>query len=315
MKVAIVDMGTNTFNLLIQDTSSGEVFFNDKIPVKLGEGGIDDNQIAPPAFERGLQALVAHGKTIRRHEVEATYAFATSAVRSAQNGTDFIAASLERAGIAVNVLSGDEEAALIYYGVRQALDLGKHKSLIVDIGGGSTECIIANAERVFWQKSYPLGSSRLKEHFQPADPLENNDKEAIQAYLKTQLEDLFSAVKTHEPQSLIGSSGSFDTLAAMILARFEQANPLLQGHTSYVFDLGEYRAISRQMLTSGFEERLRTPGMIPMRADMMPMACLLIDFLLNQTGIRSLKLSTYALKEGVSALLKENTHSWQKSLL
>ncbi len=313
MKVAILDLGTNTFNLLIKDVQSEEVFLNTKIAVKLGEGGIDNNTIAPPAFVRGIEALQSHRKSIASYHVEATYAFATSAIRTASNGQDFVAAAKTEAQVNVNVISGEQEAELIYHGVKQAVPLTESCSLIVDIGGGSTEFILCNAKEVFWKESYLLGSSRLKEHFKPSDPVRPAEIQHIEQYLKTQLTALFSAVQQYKPTALIGSSGSFDTLANMIFAQFDQENLLLKGHTNYTFAFNEYHMIAQKMLHGTFEERLETPGMLPMRADLMPMACILINYLLNHIELKALKLSTYALKEGVSILLNKNEHTWLRS--
>jgi exopolyphosphatase/guanosine-5'-triphosphate,3'-diphosphate pyrophosphatase len=313
MNVAILDLGTNTFNLLVKNIQSGEVLLNTKIAVKLGEGGIDVNTITPAAFARGIDALKAHQKSIATYHVDATYAFATSAIRTAANGQDFVLAAKREAGVTVNVISGEQEAELIYYGVQQAVNLSENCSLIVDIGGGSTEFILCNAGEIFWKESYLLGSSRLKEHFKLGDPISTEEIQRMEAYLTAELTGLFEAVNTYKPVELIGSSGSFDTLASMIFAHFDQENPLLQGHANYTFARSEYHLIAQKMLRSTFEERLNTPGMLPMRADLMPMACILINFLLNHIEVKALKLSTYALKEGVSALLNKNEHTWLKS--
>ena len=126
------------------------------------------------------------------------------------------------------------------------------------------------------------------------------------------LQDLVEICKPYHPRILIGSSGSFDTLAQMCILRF-QSSGLTETDTTYMFDLYEYMQIAQHMIRSDFEERLNTPGMIPMRADMIVVACLQINFIIKRLGIKSLQLSTYALKEGVITSLTENEHTWQKS--
>lgn len=312
MKIAIIDLGTNTFNLLIKDNETGELFYNDKIGVKLGDGGINQNKIIPVAFERGIAALKAHRQTIEKIGAGEIYAFATSAIRSASNGADFVKAAAEQAGINVNVIDGQKEAELICLGVQQAMDLGPGTSLIVDIGGGSTEFILATSNEILWKNSYNIGSSRLLEKFRPADPITLEEIEAIEVFMAEETADLFEAVKQFPTKTLIGSSGSFDTLAAMVQAAYPEAgyNPT---HTSYTFELHQYKAIAHLMISSTYEQRLLTPGMIPMRADMMVMACLQINFLLKRLALKTLKLSVYALKEGVFQTLKEK-NTWQRSL-
>lgn len=313
MRVAVIDLGTNTFNLLVKEMSSGELLHNSKIGVKLGQGGIDENKIAPAAFERGLVALEDHLKTINSLAVDATYAFATSAIRSADNGDEFVKQASEKTGVVINVIDGQKEAELIYLGVKQALQMGPGTSLIVDIGGGSTEFILANQNEVLWKNSYNIGSSRLLEKFRPADPIYPAEIEQIEGFLTDQLQDLFTAMKKYPTRTLIGSSGSFDTLAAMVNEAYPGGhyNPL---DTSYLFQLYQYQGIAQKMMRCNIEQRLATPGMIAMRADMIVMACIQVNLLIKRLGIQTLKLSTYALKEGVFHTLKDE-NQWQKSLL
>ena len=142
MKTAIIDLGTNTFNLLIVE--GDQTLFKTKIAVKLGEGGITNNFIAEEPYRRGLAALKKHIETIKHYKVERTLAFATSAIRSATNGAVFVKEVKKKLGLNIEVIDGNKEAELIYLGVQQALDLGQENNLIMDIGGGSTEFIICN---------------------------------------------------------------------------------------------------------------------------------------------------------------------------
>ncbi|MCC6837593.1 MAG: phosphatase, partial [Bacteroidia bacterium] len=168
MRIAIIDLGTNTFNILIVDVDGNQnikQLFQTKIPVKLGEGGINQGFIAPIPFQRGMDALIQYQLIIEEYGVDNTFAFATSAIRSARNGTDFVNIAKEKTGIEVQVISGDKEAELIYYGVRSAVNMTNDTSLIIDIGGGSTEFIIANKDQIFWKQSFLLGAARLLEIF------------------------------------------------------------------------------------------------------------------------------------------------------
>lgn len=312
MRVAILDLGTNTFNLLIRNTETQELLHNSKISVKLGEGGIDQNLIQPEPFQRGIDALKQHVNTIKNFNVAQVYAFATSAIRSSSNGPTFINQAKQKAGIEVNVIDGQKEAELIYHGVKQAVKLGPDVALIMDIGGGSTEFIFTNHERVLWKESYPLGASRLKETFKPSDPIGYDDIQKLTKHFDSTLEGVITASEKYHPTTLIGSSGSFDTLADMIAHEFDNGN-VLNDRVTYDYDLEQYDFISQKMRTSNLQERLDTPGMIPMRADMIVLACLQIDYILGKLSIQSMKLSTYALKEGVLNTL--NQYPWQESLL
>ena len=314
MKTAIIDLGTNTFNLLIRDDKTGELLINTKIAVKLGEGGINNKIIRDAPFQRGLDALRQHSKTIKENGVTSTYAFATSAIRSSSNGNTFVEEALKQCNIVVNVIDGQKEAELIYNGVKNALTLDKSPSLIMDIGGGSTEFIIADSEGVKWMYSFDLGASRLLERFQPTDPIHADEVIRIENFLGKELQPLWDACLNFPVSTLIGSSGSFDTLADMV----HEAVPDTgydPDATNYTFNLHQYHDIAQKMIDFTLEQRLATPGMISMRADMIVMACIQINLVIRVLGIKNLKLSTYALKEGVFFTLNNTEHKWQKSLL
>ena len=296
MKIAIIDLGTNTFNLLIVEGST--TLFKIKIAVKLGEGGITKGYIAEAPFQRGFEALKKHLQTIEEYQVDRTLAFATSAIRSASNGVDFVTKVKTELGLYIEVIDGDKEAELIYLGVKQALDLGDGNNLIMDIGGGSTEFIICNKKEIFWKQSFQLGAARLLEYFQPKDPITSSEIKSIKYYLENTLTPLWSALQKFPCDTLVGSSGSFDTLADVIVHQFYTAS-ILKGKTNYDFNLSDYQWLHKYFLKSNLEERLNTPGMIPMRADMIVISSIFIDYLLQRENISNMKLSNFALKEGV----------------
>ena len=196
MRIAIIDLGTNTFNLLICDkkSESQKTIFKNKIAVKLGEGGIDKGIIAHAPYQRGIKALEDHLNTIKEYDVDKVRAFATSAIRSTKNGGDFVSEVFEKLALKIEVIDGDKEAELIYQGVRKAIPFDLDYKLIMDIGGGSTEFIIANAEGVQWKKSYQLGVSRLKELFKPKDPITQEEIHMIEHHLKSELKDLIENI-------------------------------------------------------------------------------------------------------------------------
>jgi exopolyphosphatase/guanosine-5'-triphosphate,3'-diphosphate pyrophosphatase len=303
MRIAIIDLGTNTFNLLIADINGRDNFksiFSTKIAVKLGEGGMGKKQISAPAFARGIKALRAHKDLIRKFGAVRTIAFATSAIRSSVNGIKFIAAAKKEAGVDVTVISGEKEAELIYKGVRLALDIGDTPSLILDIGGGSNEFIIATKERVLWKKSFDIGVARLLERFAPSDPVTTEDIKRLEDHLEDALGPLFEAVKQYPVKELIGSSGSFDTFAEMIAYRYADISAY-RGKTEFRFDMDQFREVHAHLLRSTREERLRTPGIIELRADMIVVGSITVNYILQRLAIPGMRMSTYALKQGVLA--------------
>lgn len=314
MKIAIIDCGTNTFNLLIRSQAENRTLFNTKIPVRLAEGAGEDLQISEAAQTRALDALAQHKQTALEWEVDALYAVATAAVRTAPNGTDLVQAAEKALGIKINVIDGNTEAQLIYEGVKQGIEFKDAGSLIMDIGGGSTEFILLRDKKPVWQASFALGSSVMLNRFRPADPILPEEIEAIEDYLDEVLAPLKEAAGKEFPRVLIGSSGSFDTLAQMCAEIFRTSR-FEEDETSYTFSMHEYMNVANRMLKSTFEERLNTPGMIPMRADMIVMACIEINYIIKRFGIRLLQQCNYALKEGLYYSLENDSEQWQKSSL
>lgn len=300
-RIAVIDLGTNTFNLLIVEIDPDknyQLVFQTKISVKLGEGGINKGFIAPVPFDRGINALKTHKQTIEKYNVEKVVAIATSAIRGASNGSEFVARANEECNIDVQVISGDKEAETIYYGVRNAVKMYDEPSLIIDIGGGSTEFIIANKNQIFWKQSFLLGVARLLELFNPSDPITDKEKHALLNYLKKELQPLFEAVKKYPLTELIGSSGSFDSIAEMVAHRFYTPT-IFDGKTEFEFNLNDCAAVHETILNSTTAERLRMKGLTTMRVDMIVISSILVQFILKSFAIPKMRHSAYSLKEGV----------------
>lgn len=295
MKVAVIDLGTNTFHLIIADICNGEVTVTYKTnhPVRLGEGRINENLIIEAAFERGLHTLKDFSQLISKHEVELVKATATSAIRSAANGPDFVRAAKRHAGIDIDVISGDEEAAYIFEGVR-ATGVISQTSLIMDIGGGSTEFIICNENELLWKKSYNIGVVRLMQAYFHADPINTAEQEAIKTHLDTVLADLKEVLNKYQPRHLIGSAGAFESFASMLAI---DLNPHAAPHSAIQLDA--YRKLADHLIASTHLERKEMPGLIKLRVDMIVMAVLITDYIIEAAKITELSLSTYDLKMGV----------------
>lgn len=308
MNIAIIDCGTNTFNMLIAELEKGsaQVLYSDKIPVKLGEGGIENKIIAPSAFQRGINALGEFVKTAHSYSVENFYCYGTSAIRNASNGEEFIVKAKEIYNLEIIKIDGDREAELIYKGVSLGIELGKKNSLIMDIGGGSTEFIIANSNEIFWKQSFEIGASRLLEIFSPSDPIKPSQVIEIFNHLKVTLAPLVKSLQEFQVIELIGSSGSFDTLAEVICKR-KKLEIDLNKNTQFVFDMEDFKNEYAFLLHSTYSERLNTPGIIPIRAEMIVIASIIVNFVVETFLIQKMRLSTYSLKEGVlNELISKN---------
>jgi len=299
-RIAIIDLGTNTFNLLITEINPNgtyNILLESKIPAKLGKGGIHKSTITPEAIERGIEALKSHLITISEFQVESIFCFATSAIRCADNGHLFVKRVKNELGLTIRIIQGDEEAQTIFDGVKQVFPLDEDYVLIMDIGGGSIEFIIANRFGVAWKHSYEIGVARLLEQFTPSDPITENEIKVIQKHLKKSLETLCEAVKKFPIKKLVGSSGSFDTLAALLAKKFY---PLLDMSklTSLFLENKRLMVVHKQLITSDSDQRKVMPGMEPYRVDSIVPASIIVKFIIEELKIKEVWQCSFALKEG-----------------
>lgn len=298
-KIAVIDLGTNTFHILVAKANedSVEVLHREKVAVKIGEGGINAQIIVEEAQARAISALKHFKAVAEEYGASEIYATATSAIRNASNSVEITDKIFKETGIPVRVISGEEEAELIYSGVKKALRLHNEKSLIMDIGGGSVEFIIADDKQSYYKQSFEIGAQRLLDLFHHHDPMLPEELCKMEAYLHQQLTPLSNAVKALKPTTLVGSSGSFDTLSDIYC---KENN--IERHpdaTEYPLTMDSFFKIYRDILDKNREERMQIPGMISLRVDMIVVACSLISYVLTQYNMKNIRVSSYALKEGL----------------
>ncbi|GGI50580.1 hypothetical protein GCM10011425_17920 [Mucilaginibacter galii] len=300
-----MDLGTNTFHLLIAEPDA-ENFFkelqHEYVGVKLGEGGINEGTIKPDAYQRGLDTLISFQGIIEQHKVSKVKAIATSALRSASNGQQFIDEVKQYTGIHIETISGDTEAGYIYQGVRASGCLGTETSLIMDIGGGSVEFILTNNHEIFYKQSFEIGAARLMAKFHQTDPIAPHEVTSLNKYLDKQLDPLYSALTNHSISNLIGSSGAFETFAELIELGKNKTFDLKENKT-YYFKEEELLKHTNQIIHANHDERAATKGIIPVRVDMIVVASLLTQYVMQKLEVSNVVMSAYSLKEGVLAEL------------
>lgn len=314
MYFAIIDLGTNTFHLLIVEKNAHQTIpiYKAQIPTKIGKSGINQGIITEEATQRALTVLTQFRQKIDEWNIPTHHitAIGTSAVRNASNASAFCQAILEATGITVEVISGDREAELIYEGVKQAMHLEQSPSLVIDIGGGSVEFIICNQSRIFWKQSFEIGGQRLLEKFVATDPISASAIQRLSNYLEEALLPLLNAAHQYAPKTLVGSSGSFDTLVEMDfmnrLGHFPDAQ-----QTDFELSLSEFERAYELITTKNRAQRLAIPGMIELRVDLIVPAVVLIAYVLKALQINRIRTSTYALKEGVLAWVLSKNQSLQ----
>ncbi|NOS90340.1 MAG: exopolyphosphatase [Cyclobacteriaceae bacterium] len=301
-RIAIVDMGTNTFLLLIAEKNGRELksIYQDRVATKIGKGGINGGFITDEAIDRAMTALKQFDQKAKEMDVTKAVAIGTSAIRNASNQQALINRIQEETSFLPKVISGEEEADLIYRGVRQAIVIPPSKALIVDIGGGSVEFIIADAQEAFWKQSFEIGGQRLIERFHHHDPILPEEIESIQHYVNEKLAPLFEALAKWKPEVLIGVSGSFDTLSEIYC---RQNSIPFNNEPETPLSIEAFHSISRSLYSKTRDERMQIPGMIELRVDMIVVGCCLIQCLLDRYSFARVTVSSYSLKEGVLATL------------
>jgi exopolyphosphatase/guanosine-5'-triphosphate,3'-diphosphate pyrophosphatase len=300
-RIAIIDLGTNTFHLLIVDLNkSGYRFvYRERESVKIGKHGINKGIITDAALQRALKTISSFKQSIDEMKVQKVYAFGTSALRNAKNCQVVLDRIKNEYGFIVKVISGGEEARLIYLGVKTAVKLGNEKSLIIDIGGGSVEFIIGNDSEIFWKHSFEIGAQRLLEEFHKNDPIKPSEIKALNEHFDSLHPSLFEALQIHRPTTLVGSSGTFDTLSDIYCLKRGLPKDNDAPETPLSFD--GFHEIYEELVVKNRADRMKIPGMIELRVDMIVVACALIDFLLKKYTFQKIRVSSYALKEGVLA--------------
>ena len=304
-KVAVLDLGTNTFNLLLVKITSSAyyIFHNEKVPVMIGKGGINQGIINPEAQERALQALQYYKRIIDSEQITMVYGYATSAFRDAKNGFEFRDLIEEKTGLSIDIITGEQEAEFIYKGVKTAFDIGGENALIMDIGGGSVEFIIGNRDKIAWKKSFNIGAQRLLDWYHNVDPIPINEINKLDAFFKNELSELAEQIKKHKPKSLLGSSGTFDTLSEIYQ---HQINRFIQGdETELPLTTEGFEKIHQQIIHLSRADRLQIPGMIEMRVDMIVVASCLVKFVIDHFQIEHIRVSAHALKEGMITEIRE----------
>ncbi len=300
MHVAIIDIGTNTINLAIADVKNHDnyqVIYSSKEAARLGSGGINDGIILPEAIERGMAAIERHMQTIGQFNVEKIIAIGTSAMRNASNGSDFAEQIRQRFGLEVRIISGDDEAQLIYDGVKQVTPIGTDRVLILDIGGGSNEFIIATKDGIIWKHSFELGLARLLDKFPISDPITPQEIKNIEAYIRSEISPLYEALHNYPTSTLVGTSGSFDTIAT-IVAGMKHPNFNTKLATSYEITVPNFEEMHRKIIASTLQQRKEMKFMDPARVELIIPGTIFINFIIREMRIETLTQCSYALKQG-----------------
>ena len=298
MKIAAIDIGSNSIHMVTARIGRGgfEILDRAKEMVRLGSGTLMNGRLSSETMEFGFRTLANFKRLAERQGADPILAVATSAVREASNGGEFILRAWEELGLKIDVITGAEEGRLIFEAVRHAIDLRGHRALVVDIGGGSIEIMQTSGDRLQWQKSFKLGVTRMTEQFIRSDPPKASEISALRSYARRLLFPAFARARRVKPTLLVGTSGTLLSLTGIAEAmRAGKAADRLHNRVVRRSDLARLL----EMLDRSEEQRERIPGLDRRRVDLLPAGTVLADVLLKGFHMREMRACEWALREGI----------------
>ncbi len=300
-KIAVIDLGSNTFHLLICEIGkdgSWVTLHKEREYVKLAEGGmglIDKN-----AVQRAIDAMTRFASLIKIHDVRRTRAIGTAALRETRNGLAVAEQLSSITGIPIEIIDGHKEGQYILNGIRSALPDVDQYGLIMDIGGGSVEFILFKGESVAYSGSYKIGVAVLYRMYHRSDPISSEEIDQLEKELDNQLIPLREALQKISSYYLIGASGSFEILYDVL--------PRTTTTTHWAeLEIGGIMAILDKVIYADLDSRRKMPEIPVERLDYIVVAYLLIRYLIKKVPPGKLYYCDFALKEGVvEEMIREN---------
>ena len=303
-RIAAIDIGTNSFHLLVAAVDpklrTFRIIQAEKATTRLGERDPETGELTAAAMQRGLETLRQFRDLAASHRVEQIVTAATSAVREAPNGRDFLQTILDDLGMEVDLVSGPEEARLIYLGVLSGMPFGDRPHLLLDIGGGSTELILADGRDARALTSTRVGAVRLQRDFVRDDPMPPQRRSFLQAFIQGSLEPAVDKVrcriKPGETPVLVATSGT--AMAIGSLAASEEERPPRKLHGYRVTRQSLNQVVDRLITMTPAQRRELAP-INDRRAEIIVPGALILQTTMKMLGVEEFVLSERALREGL----------------
>ena len=300
MRIAAIDIGTNSIHMVIARASGGtgfEVVDREREVVQIGRDSFERGRLRASAMRRTIEALARFVDLARRMQADRILCTTTAAVREARNGGEFVQAARKAAGVTPRVIPAEEEGRLIYLAVKAAVQLPAAPSLVVDVGGGSVQLVVGDRERLRFASSAPLGALRLTETVLEHDPPTRGDLDRLRRDIRKQSRAALERVAEADPVRAYGSSGSIHALAQMAHT-LEHGSPIahMNGH---VLRRDALARISRRIARLSLAERERLPGLDQRRAEIIVPAALTLLHVLETLGLDGITVSDFGVREGL----------------
>ncbi|HEX4125540.1 MAG TPA: Ppx/GppA phosphatase family protein [Tepidisphaeraceae bacterium] len=297
LRIAAIDVGSNSLHMVIaQADSDGSIttLWRMKEMVGLGRMSFPSRRLSREAIDRAVATLSRFVQSARQRGCEKILAVATSAVREATNGGDFLLRCRREVGSPVRVISARDEAKFIYYGVRHAIDLGDQPRLIIDVGGGSVEFIVGDASRPLMLESRKLGAARMTAKYVHSDPISSADLKSLTNAYDRELTPLSAQILSYKPVSVIGTSGTLENLAAMCASIGKNGNG-----AEGIIERGPLSKLVTRLIESRAKDRAGLEGLDDQRKDQIVAGALLVHELMRRLDVDRIKVCRSALREGI----------------
>lgn len=305
MRIGALDLGTNSFHLIVVDAHPDGTFeplVKEKEMLRLGDVVSRNGQITDSAARRAVTTVARFKSLADAAGAEELIARATSATREAENGGELVDRIEAETGVSVRVITGLEEARLIFEAVRASVVIDPAPALAFDLGGGSLEVMVGDRDGLLWSQSVKLGVARITTELVRDDPPSSGDLRRLRERFTAKLSPLASRVASYHPGMVAGTSGTLCTLARMVAARraatsAKRTVPASVNQLS--FDREELVAVHEQILAVPASERARLPGLDEGRADIIAAGSTFLLSAMELFGFERLTVSEWALREGI----------------
>jgi exopolyphosphatase/guanosine-5'-triphosphate,3'-diphosphate pyrophosphatase len=301
--VSFIDIGTNSVRLLVvrlNPNHSYSILSQQKQQVRLGEGEFDEEEILPDAIERLVVVCKKFTELAQSFNTEEFVAVATSAMREGANQQEILHLLRHESRLDVRVISGQEEARLIYLGVSSGINLEDHQAFFIDIGGGSTEIAIGNKQNYQFLDSFKLGAIRLSNHYLSENITEvvsTDDYKKIQQHIKDAIFHSLKKISRQKPYLAIGSSGTIMNLAEIAQKAFHQDRSYGENILTYK----DLRKVIELLCSLPLEQRRKIPGINPERADIIIPGAAILDVFMKELSFNSITITGRGLQDGLLA--------------
>jgi exopolyphosphatase / guanosine-5'-triphosphate,3'-diphosphate pyrophosphatase len=300
--LAAIDIGTNSFHLVIakiDEKGSTKIITRDKEVVRLGKSSTDMKYISQEAMNRGVSTLKRFRLICDSFKADIR-AVATSATREALNKDEFIKRVFDATGINIEVVSGFEEARLIYLGVLQALSVFNDKILLIDIGGGSTEFLLGEKGNVLYANSIKIGAVRLTEKYFSDGKFKKENIENARMFVKSIINSVVRDLKGQDYKNVIGTSGTATNIGMIINAEENDDADEQFNYNNYSINREPFfKVVKKITKCEKLSEIKEIKGLDPDRQDIITSGAVILEQIFLELCIKELTISNYSLREGI----------------